>query len=287
MSSPSLSVVIAAWNGRATIGEQLDALSREQVPGGFEVVVADNGSTDDTADVVRSYADRLDVTVVDASARQGQTFARNTGVRASRAPYLVLLDQDDVIAPGYLATMLSGLQEHPLVGAMMSKELLNNEWVAKSRQLNQGVGLNYYNGVPWIYGCSMGIRRETFDLLGGFNESLDRAAEDVELCWRAAKLGITPTLLENAVLEYRFPTTLKGLFRQGRVYGRGSVAVDSLYRHEVAVSRSVYRWARSMVEALYLVVVGGDNGRRGAGAFLLGRRLGKLEGSIRHRFVDL
>src|SRR6266566_2465867 len=101
--SPALSVVIPVRNGERFLGEQLAALSSQDVEGGFEVIVCDNGSTDRSMTLAHEFDARLCLRVIDASAHRGQTYARNAGVAAAIAENVVFLDQDDVVAPGYLS----------------------------------------------------------------------------------------------------------------------------------------------------------------------------------------
>src|SRR3712207_4277359 len=85
MASPlKLSVVIPCLNAASTIAVQLAALSRQSWPGEWEVIVADNGSTDRSRRIAESYGDRLPgLRVVDASDRRGQAHARNLGAAAA------------------------------------------------------------------------------------------------------------------------------------------------------------------------------------------------------------
>src|SRR5437764_14714569 len=101
----ALSIVMPLLNGERFLGEQLAALSAQEVEGGFEVLVCDNGSTDGSVSLAGSFADRLDLRVIDASARRGPTYARNMGAALAVAPSLVFLDHDDAAMPGYLEAM--------------------------------------------------------------------------------------------------------------------------------------------------------------------------------------
>jgi GT2 family glycosyltransferase len=278
-ASPALSVVIPVLDGERYLGEQLEALSREHVAGGFEVLVCDNGSTDGSGALASSFEDRLPLRIVDGSAHRGQTYARNTGAAAGTAPALLFLDQDDVVAPGYLAVMHRALAAHELVAARVDTERLNPGWVGKTREIAQSDGLPG-GSTPWAYGCTLGISKARFEQLGGFDTQLYVSAEDVDLCWRAAKDGVDLVFVPDAVLHYRFPDTYRALFRQGRRYGIGQVAVNK--KHGLPRD-SFGAWLRRMVGTLRLLLSANERGARGKAMFLLGRRLGMLEGSVRYR----
>src|SRR5438874_3103618 len=90
-ATPAVSVVIPVLNGERFLGEQLAALSEQEVEGGFEVLACDNGSRDGSIAVAHSFDDRLNLRIVDATARRGQTYARNLGAALAKAPNLVFL----------------------------------------------------------------------------------------------------------------------------------------------------------------------------------------------------
>jgi GT2 family glycosyltransferase len=276
---PAVSVVIPVLNGERFLGEQLAALSEQQVEGGFEVLVCDNGSTDGSVALARGFGDRLRLRVVDASARRGQTYARNLGATLASAPSLVFLDQDDVVMPGYLDAMRAALTTNEIVASRVECERLNPGWVGKVRQVAQTVALPR-DPRPWGYGCTLGVRKGLFERLGGFDIGFRVAAEDVDLCWRAAALGAEVAFVPEAILCYRFRDSLRALFRDGRRYGLGGVAVS---RKHGLVAEHPREWLVRTAGALRRLLVGPDLGTRGQGAFLLGRRLGILEGAIRRR----
>src|SRR3712207_5405247 len=113
---PSVSVVIVMRNAAATIGEQLEALSRQDYAGPWEVVVADNGSTDDSVAVVRQWEGRLPgLQIVDASLRRGVSYARNAGVVASSGEVIAFCDADDVAEPDWLRRLVAGLGDADIV----------------------------------------------------------------------------------------------------------------------------------------------------------------------------
>src|SRR4051812_13236272 len=96
-----VSVVIPCRNGAPFLRNQLDALLSQRTNAAFEVIVADNGSTDDTVDVIRSYDDPR-VQLADAAGRIGANFARNVGVAVSRGEVILLTDADDLVQGGWI-----------------------------------------------------------------------------------------------------------------------------------------------------------------------------------------
>lgn len=281
-----LSVVIACLNGAAHLDEQLCALARESPGSDWEVIVADNGSNDDSKDVCAARVGQLDLQVVDASDKRGQAHARNVGARASKGRKLVFLDQDDVIEPGYLAAVSRALDQHCAVAANMDYELLNAAWAMRAR--SHGVAGGLRPGLyPWAYGCTLGVRRDVFEAVGGFDEGLP-AAEDVDLCWRIRHdTGHELHLVDGAVLHYRLKASAADLFRQGLLYGRGGASLYRKWRAFGMRRRTLVEASRAWAAVGWRLVASKDRGARAEAVYLLGNRVGCVMGSVAERVVFL
>lgn len=103
---PVVSVLIPAYNCAAYIGSAIEsALGQRDVP--LEVIVVDDGSTDTTAEIARSYAERAPVRVFINETNRGVSYSRNRAIRESHGEWLAQLDADDWFAPDRLATLLT------------------------------------------------------------------------------------------------------------------------------------------------------------------------------------
>src|SRR6266545_10527 len=101
-----LSVVVPCFNSAKTIAIQLEALANQTWSEPWEVIVADNGSTDSSVAIAESYKKRLPhLRIVDASDRRGAGHARNVGAAAAAGDLLAFCDADDEVAPGWLSAM--------------------------------------------------------------------------------------------------------------------------------------------------------------------------------------
>lgn len=229
-----LTVVIAAFDAEATLGEQLDALAAQRAPFGWELVVADNGSTDGTAALARSYADRLPVRVVDASATRGAGAARNVGVSVARAPLVAFCDADDVVGDGWLVAMRTALRTHAFVAGRFDAERLNTPRVLRSRTVPQTAGLQESTRLPGLHAAgagNMGIRADVFRAVGGFDPGC-LFLEDTDLCWRVQLAGVPLTWVPEAVLHVRLRGSVRSSAQQGYHYGTGERWLALRYREQ-------------------------------------------------------
>lgn len=288
-----LSVVIACFNGAEALGRQLDALLSQRASARFEVIVADNGSTDGSRELVERYRSRSEaVRIVDASDSRGLAHARNVGAAAARGELLAFCDQDDEVAPGWLDAMADALAKHDVVAGRLEHDALNEPWAIAVRGRPQAEGLVEWEtpgSPPFAFGCTLGVRRAVHEEMGGFDETFERGCEDVDYCWRLQAAGYPLVFEPSAVTHYRLRHSLRGLFRQARAYGESEA---QLYRKHRALGlppirrpwlKGVRLWsatARAFARA---------RSRPGLalGLWLLGQRVGRAKGSVEHRVVFL
>ncbi|GIG36619.1 glycosyltransferase family 2 protein [Cellulomonas pakistanensis] len=261
-----LGVVIAAHDAEATLAEQLDALAAQRAPFAWEVVVADNGSTDGTAALARSYAGRLRLRVVDASARRGAGAARNVGVAASRAPLIAFCDADDVVGDGWVAAMRDALRTHAFVAGRFDGGRLNSPRVLRSRTVPQTRGLQQSTRLPGLVAAgagNMGIRADVFRAVGGFDPDC-LFLEDTDLCWRVQLAGVPLVWVPEAVLHVRLRGSMWSAARQGYHYGTGERWLALRYREQEERLRALAA-ARSSTPGA--AVLPGGVGARSTGSF--------------------
>src|SRR5688500_11078093 len=136
--SGKLSVIIPCYNAAATLGVQLAALAAQVYDGSWEVLIADNGSSDGSREMALSYAAAIPgLRVIDASEKRGAAHARNTGAAAASGAYLLFCDADDEMAPGYLQAMSDALDRNGFVTCRYDYTRLNTSWLATAREPGQ------------------------------------------------------------------------------------------------------------------------------------------------------
>jgi glycosyltransferase involved in cell wall biosynthesis len=225
---PLISVVVPVRNGMPWIEHQLRALSSQQVPAVWEVIVADNGSDDGTRSCVQRWSESDPrVHLVDASAGRGAAAARNIGVQSARGGLLAFCDADDVVRPGWLASMLACLADADLVAGVFDFGALDGApspfpVAAATRQLGF---------LPFGLSANLAVPREVFAAVHGFDEGLS-PEEDVDLCWRLQLAGYRFTIATDAVVEKRERAAGLPTFRGAWAYGRCGPRLYVRYRAE-------------------------------------------------------
>lgn len=192
---PRVSVLIPVRDGAATMNEQLDALAAQDPGVPWEVVVADNGSADGTRERVlgRARAFPVPLRLLDASAGRGAAHARNAAVRAAHGELLVFCDADDRVGPRWLRAAVEGLAELDVVGGPLRRLTVPFDADAPRVPFDSVSG-------DGIVTCSVGLRREVFERVGGFDATFaGYGREDYELTvrlWEArARMGTAEDML--------------------------------------------------------------------------------------------
>lgn len=297
-----VSVVIPCLNAARYLGEQLDALSSQalgpsrQAPDTrevrtWEVLVADNGSTDGSVELVRQRAASFPVPLrsVDASDRRGQAHARNVGARQARGKKLLFCDADDVVGDGWLRALAEGLEQHEFLACRYDFVRLNPPWVVESRHNPQADGLEHYVDPPFLKhagGGGLAIHKAIHDAIGGFDENMP-LLEDTDYTWRVQLAGHDLGFARDAVVHVRHRETSKGMFRQAMRYGEYNVYIYKQYQpHGMpklglwgGLVKGSVKWlmlAPRLAKAVW------TRSGRSRWLWLAGWRLGRLKGCVKY-----
>jgi glycosyltransferase involved in cell wall biosynthesis len=286
-STVNLTVVIPALNEAGHIGQQLSALARQRWPGHrWEVLVVDNGSTDETVQISREFANSFpSLRIIDASDRRGLSYARNRGVSAARSDHIAICDADDVVADGWLAAMGRAVEAHEFVTGVLEVYELNPDWIARSRGGGEGPGPLFQGLFPIASGGNLGLHRQLWRRIGGFSERVP-GAEDIHFSMMAWRLGIRLFIEPSATLHYRFRSDGRSLWRQGRAYGRGRALVCRDLRDFGYRTSRLAGWRSWLWLLVHLLDLRSSEGRLGW-TWVAANRVGQLQGSIEARSLHL
>jgi cellulose synthase/poly-beta-1,6-N-acetylglucosamine synthase-like glycosyltransferase len=286
--APVASVIIACRGDVVTtLREQLDGLAGQDFAPPWELLIADNGITDDVVSLLAAFADRLpQARLISADQRPGRSYAINRAVVLARSDLLITLDADDVVTPGYVREMVAALGRHHFVGARLDSVTLNPQWLRDRRRALQGVQLEHLlEGRTAVIGAGMALTRSAFDRVNGFDEEM-LTLEDLDVSFRLQLAGIRPHFVPAAVVRYRYRHNALGLFRQERSYGRGGALLYRKHRG-VLPRRRLRHSLRGWLDVLVAVPQIGTRTGRARLATTLGAAAGRLEGSLRYRIFHL
>jgi glycosyltransferase involved in cell wall biosynthesis len=277
-----LSVVVPARDAESELPHQLDALLTQDWAGAWEIVVVDNGSTDATAEIVRHVAaDDSRVRLVEAKDGSGAGFARNVGARAASGRWLAFCDSDDVAAPGWVAAMAACLETHPFVAGPFELDRLNPPWLAASRGRAFASDINRFAGlVPFASSGNVGIHREPFEAVGGFDERL-AAGEDIELSLRLWRMGVELHFCANALVHCRYRRETGARWRQARRFGASHAELLERARHAGIATPSRVAGARNWVWLIRRLPSVRTRQGRARWLWVAGTRLGEVSSGLR------
>lgn len=200
---PQVSVIIATYNYGRFIREAIES-ALAQTFGNFEIAVIDDGSTDNTWDVVRPYLDDKRLRYHKTN-HLGQPGAKNTGIRLTSAPLVAFLDADDIWLPTKLEKQIGVFRANPEVGVVYSRNVLIDEEGRlvkfNDRQLHRGSVLHDLFLTSFVCFSTSVVRREVLDQVGVFDESINLAI-DFDL-WLRVALRYRFDFVDEPLVKYR------------------------------------------------------------------------------------
>ena len=199
--SPRVSVIIPTYNRSWCLSEAIDSVLSQTFQD-MELIVVDDGSTDQTPALLSRYADRLRVL---RQTNRGVSAARNHGIQAAGGELIALLDSDDTWQPDKLARQVAFFDTHPDALICQTEEI----WIRRGMRVNPKHRHRKPSG--WIFEASLALclvspsavmmRRELLQEMGGFDESLP-ACEDYDL-WLRVSLRYPIHLIDAALVIKR------------------------------------------------------------------------------------
>ena len=187
MSGSDVSVIVPAYNARRFLGEALESVRAQELPA-REVIVIDDGSTDGSAEVARSF----EGVIVLRQVNSGPAAARNAGLARATGSLLTFLDADDQMTPGRLAVQVGHLADHLETDCVITKQELLLEpgaaapdWLRPQHAPNDLVDVHVMTAM---------IRRPASDLVGGFDPAY-LVGEDLDWLFRLREAGVAIEIL--------------------------------------------------------------------------------------------
>ena len=203
----SASIIIPTFNGASRIGNCLDSLVKQTAGQNVEILVVDDGSTDNTANVVRGYSS---VRLI-PQANAGPASARNRGALEAQGKILLFTDDDCVPMADWLEAMLGPFKDPDVVGAKGIYRTHQTSLAARFVQIEYEDKYRLMAGLPsidFIDTYSAAFRRDRFLEMTGYDTSFPVAcAEDVELSYRMSARGWKMKFVPAAIVYHTHPDT--------------------------------------------------------------------------------
>jgi glycosyltransferase involved in cell wall biosynthesis len=208
------SVIIPTYNRSARIGHCVEALRRQDCKLPFEIIVVDDGSTDDTLQFLARFPEVL----VISQANAGPAAARNRGVRAASGEIVLFTDDDCEPFPNWISEMLRAFGDPEVVGAKGIYRSRQRELIARFVQIeyeDRYCLMARQPTIDFIDTYSAGFRRDRFIESGGYDTSFPIACcEDSELSYRMSARGWRMVFVRTAIVWHQHPKTLAHYLRR-------------------------------------------------------------------------
>lgn len=193
---------MSVYNGEEYLREAIDSILQQSF-GDFEFIIIDDGSKDNSAQIVRTYSDRRIFLIQQDN--KGLARALNKGLSVARGKYIARLDADDIALPERLKLQYEFMEEHPMVSALGSNAIItdqNGKELYTSSQLTSWPEIrNKLPHTPFFHSSVM-FRREIAFKCGGYYEAIRQHFEDVILWNKLAQYGELRNL-PQVLIRYR------------------------------------------------------------------------------------
>jgi len=281
---PTVSIIVPTFNSQNTIKDCLDSLLRLDYPRkNSEIIVVDNGSTDQTRAILERRAAEI---VLLHEHKRGPAAARNRGLLRATGQVVAFTDSDCVVESNWLRSIVSTLHEKHVGaagGRILAKTPSNR--IEKFGELIH----DHHNAIevcepPYVISMNWASRLAVLQELEFFDETFTRC-EDVDLSYRLLQAGYVFRYIPDAIISHRNERTLGGLLREGFLHGHYSV--QALKRHRKFLKglghcHSLLKTYRGLGSRL-LGCLNSQNRVESACGFVfeMGKAAGKISGSIR------
>lgn len=214
IDAPSASVIIPTFNGATRIGACLDALLQQAAGRIIEILVVNDGSTDNTVEVVGRYSGVRCITQGNA----GPAAARNRGAAEARGPIILFTDDDCVPMADWMNAMLAPFQDSEVVGTKGIYRTRQKSLAARFVQIEYEDRYRImarHDSIDFIDTYSAAFRRDRFIEMTGYDTSFPVAcAEDIELSYRMSACGWKMKFVPGAIVYHTHPATLSSYLKK-------------------------------------------------------------------------
>jgi cellulose synthase/poly-beta-1,6-N-acetylglucosamine synthase-like glycosyltransferase/peptidoglycan/xylan/chitin deacetylase (PgdA/CDA1 family)/spore germination protein YaaH len=242
--TPSVTIIVPAYNEERVIVSTVLSLLTQEYGGDLNIIVVDDGSPDETFNVVtREFGDDPRVTSF-RKENGGKASALNFGIARARGEIIVCLDADTQFTPSTVTNLVAPMHD-PKVGAVAGNAKVGNRhnmvtrWQALEYVTSQNLERRAFavlNAITIVPGAVGAWRKAYVQAVGGFSD--DTLAEDQDLTWALGEEGVRVTYADDAIAYTEAPDTLRTLIRQRFRWSFGTL--QSVWKHKKITFRPKY-----------------------------------------------
>ncbi|WP_197492623.1 poly-beta-1,6-N-acetyl-D-glucosamine synthase [Methylomonas methanica] len=250
---PPVSILIPCYNEGENVRETIEYLLHQQYPN-FEIIAINDGSKDNTLEILHELADQHpQIRVVNLASNQGKAVGLRTAALLANSEILIGIDGDALLAPNATAWIVRHFLEDPHVGAVTGNPRIRNRSTLLGKiqvgEFSAIVGMikraqRSYGHVFTISGVIAGFRKTALHDVGYW--SPDMVTEDIDISWKLQLAGWAIRFEPNALCWVLMPETLNGLWKQRSRWAQGGVEVLLRY------FRPLFSWRSRGMWPLYL-----------------------------------
>jgi glycosyltransferase involved in cell wall biosynthesis len=239
MKMPAYSLIIPVYNRPQELDELLACIQLQEFRD-FEVVVIEDGSTDDAAQIIEKYKSSFDLAYY-VKENGGQGFARNHAFERAKGDFFIILDSDALLEPTYLNEVDKAIKadnldlfggpdkDHPSFSPIqkaISYSMTSFLTTGGIRGKEKNIGGQFH---PRSF--NMGISRKVYEATGGFK--ITRMGEDIEFSIRCISLGFKSGLIPKAFIYHKRRTDFRQFYNQLHFFGRARINISRFFPKEL------------------------------------------------------
>jgi glycosyltransferase involved in cell wall biosynthesis len=238
---PLVSVMMPTYNGAAYLREAIDSILNQTYTG-WELIVVDDGSTDETPAILQAYCHQDARIKAYRIAHGGRGKARNKCLEEASGKYIAVCDSDDISLPNRFKAHVNFLETHPDIGVVSAQILHFDYQNAPTRlysypETPEQIKARFDKGKMGVANSASMFRRELIDKVGVYSEECLRA-QDLEFFLRVNEVSRFATLPDDLLLYRNNPnTTTHGVWVRMCKYGRYAVYCRDRFRKQLAPMR--------------------------------------------------
>lgn len=231
----NFSIIIPVYNRPQEIEELLESLARQEYDGDFEVVIAEDGSSETCEDVVAAYSDKLTLQYF-FKENSGPGASRNYGMKRAKGNYFMILDSDVILPKQYMSVVHDRLEKKYTDG-FGGPDAAHPDFTTLQKAINYAMtsflttggirGKKKGVGKFQPRSFNMGISKAAFLKTNGFSDM--RAGEDIDFTFRMWEAGFETQLIEEAFVYHKRRNTIPSFYKQTFAFGTARPLLNKKY----------------------------------------------------------